>query len=178
MHQVTLALRFAGGPKIVGRDLHSGKRVVAEHTFVRADDLAVFERKRIEGSPELLLGKNQRRGDVRARPLGGVRRAGVQIVGGEAGDEREAREWRLSVAIELCAVRDHRFQSISKDAAPVGGKRLGGRLPIDGHTVILRARPRLCSWPQQSPACNPPPRQALRWPWPAITMSSTCFCVS
>ena len=53
--EVALDLRFARAPQILARDRHALERIRAEDALVRAQDFAVFERKRVERSAEFLV---------------------------------------------------------------------------------------------------------------------------
>src|SRR5262245_25911038 len=60
--EMALHLRLAGPAEILLRDGDVGQRAGAVEIGVGADDLAVFERKRVERSAELVLRQDERRG--------------------------------------------------------------------------------------------------------------------
>ena len=53
VNEMTLDLRLAGPAQIAWRDDDAVERVGAEDALVRADDLAVFQRERVEGGVKL-----------------------------------------------------------------------------------------------------------------------------
>ena len=128
---MTLDLRLARTAQVIRRDRDIHERVVAEDTVVRADDLAVLERERVQRASELGLGKDQRRGDVRARPARRERRASLQILGRQAGDERQAGQRRVGVSLEVRTVGDDGAQAVAEHSAKIGGQRF---LPLSARS--------------------------------------------
>ena len=88
--EMALDLRFAGAAQIRLRDGDAVERVVAEDALVRADDLAVFQRERIERGAELRLRQDERRRDLVPVPSRGVPRARLEVGDAEAADQRQA----------------------------------------------------------------------------------------
>ena len=97
------------------------ERIVAEDALVRADDLAVLERERVERSPELRLRQDERRGDPAALP---VRRHGARTPRGppivSVADERQAGQRRVGVPVEVRTVGDDGSQPVAEDVAKIG----------------------------------------------------------
>ena len=112
---MALDLRFARAPQILGPDRQAGERVDAEDDVVRFDDLAVFDRKRVERSGELVLRQEQRRRAAGAVPRRDARGALVEIGRGDRAHQRQARRR----ARARLAVRDHRVQPLAEDVLEI-----------------------------------------------------------
>ncbi len=102
-----------------------GERVEAEQDLVRVEDLAVLDRKRVERSGELVPRQQQRRPAPGAMPCRGVRRALVEIVGGDRAHQRQSRR---GVRARL-AVRDERLKPLAEDVLEIV-KRDGERTAV------------------------------------------------
>src|SRR5688572_6670870 len=129
VHEMTLDLCFAGTAQIVRRNRDIDERVVPEHDVMRPDDLAILERERIERSPEFGLGQDERCGDVRPLPARRARRARVQIVGCQAGDECQTGERCVRVTFNMGSIRGKRSEPVAEHTAKIAGQRICGWLP-------------------------------------------------
>src|SRR5688572_16854065 len=119
MDQVTLDLRFTGPPEVVTRDRGAGEGIVPVNMRMRADDLSVLQRERVERSSKLVVGYEKWRGDAASFPARGALRARFQIRYRQAADQRETREGSVLAPFDFRPVTDHRPEASAENVAQV-----------------------------------------------------------
>ena len=140
MDEVTLDLRLARATQIGRRNRDIDERVAAEHDVMRADDLAVLERERVERSAELVHRHDERRRHAAPLPVRRQARACFEIAHRDRVDQRQAGERRVLVALDAGAVGDDGSKTAGEDVGEIRDERSGGGPPRLHGAILVGSR--------------------------------------
>ena len=92
---------------------------------VRPEDFAVFERERIERPHEFLRRHDERRRDMCPAPTAGELRARLQVLCAQAADQRQARQRRILMPLDLLPVCNDGEKASAEDVPEITDERVG-----------------------------------------------------